>query len=315
MTAPRPAPPPDTGREPTFPQLRSFCEVARRGGMRAAADALGIAQPTVWKQLRALETTLGAPLVEAHGRGTDLTDAGRLLLELCGPAVGDLAGLGGAFGRRLAGRPRRLTVAATPRVCLEDLPDCLPAFERRHPGVHLQFREVVDGDVAWRVEAGEADVGPGEPAESAGAGTLAQSVCYEIEVVLVVPAGHPLSVGGPPELADFAKYPLLNADGSFPDAGVDAALGRVGAYDVLGRRVGLIFAWTIRRYVQLGFGVGLVGRTGGRSGGPAAGTRELPLGHLFAPLPVHAIVRAGPTPAPVRDGFIAALAEHHRADG
>src|SRR2546428_11145744 len=69
-------------KEMTLQQLRSFCETARLGSFSAAAAALGLSHPTVWKQVHALEREFGAQLVKPFGRGCQLTEAGRVLAEL-----------------------------------------------------------------------------------------------------------------------------------------------------------------------------------------------------------------------------------------
>src|SRR5262245_41075389 len=65
-------------KEITLQQLRSFCETARLGSFKAAASSLGLAHPTIWQQVHALERELDAQLVEPHGRGCRLTEEGRL---------------------------------------------------------------------------------------------------------------------------------------------------------------------------------------------------------------------------------------------
>ena len=59
--------------------LRCFLAVAERGGVTAAAASLGLAQPTISKQVRELERAVGRTLLEREGRGVRLTDAGRLV--------------------------------------------------------------------------------------------------------------------------------------------------------------------------------------------------------------------------------------------
>jgi DNA-binding transcriptional LysR family regulator len=66
-------PQPPTYKDLTLHQLRSFCETARRGSLTAAATALGLAHPTVWKQVHALEMAFGVALVEPHVRGCTLS--------------------------------------------------------------------------------------------------------------------------------------------------------------------------------------------------------------------------------------------------
>jgi len=65
----------------TFSQLRTFEAVARLGGVTRAAESLHLAQPTVSVQLRELTALVGAELVAPAGRGIQLTEAGRALLE------------------------------------------------------------------------------------------------------------------------------------------------------------------------------------------------------------------------------------------
>lgn len=68
------------GMEPlNFHHLRCFLAVAEHGGVTAAGDALGLAQPTISKQVRELERAVGQTLLEREGRGVRLTDAGRLV--------------------------------------------------------------------------------------------------------------------------------------------------------------------------------------------------------------------------------------------
>jgi DNA-binding transcriptional LysR family regulator len=53
--------------------LRSFLAVYRAGSVTAGADLLGLTQPTVTAQVRALESALGRPLFDRHARGVTPT--------------------------------------------------------------------------------------------------------------------------------------------------------------------------------------------------------------------------------------------------
>ncbi|HEV8452874.1 MAG TPA: LysR family transcriptional regulator, partial [Gaiellales bacterium] len=57
-------------------QLRTLTEVADRGSFSAAAEALGVSQPAVSQQVRALEREIGEPLLDRGGRGAHLTERG-----------------------------------------------------------------------------------------------------------------------------------------------------------------------------------------------------------------------------------------------
>ena len=62
-------------------QIRAFLATAETGSFSGAARALRSTQPTVGRQVAALEESLGLVLVERSGRGLMLTQAGRDLLE------------------------------------------------------------------------------------------------------------------------------------------------------------------------------------------------------------------------------------------
>jgi LysR family transcriptional activator of nhaA len=64
-----------------FNHLYYFHVVAVEGSVKAAADRLGVTQPTVSEQVRLLERSLGVPLLERTTTGIRLTDRGREAFE------------------------------------------------------------------------------------------------------------------------------------------------------------------------------------------------------------------------------------------
>lgn len=67
-----------------FTQLRSFLAVAHAGGFTAAAERMGVSQPTLTAQVKLLEERYGVELFHRVGRGVRLTETGRQLLALTG---------------------------------------------------------------------------------------------------------------------------------------------------------------------------------------------------------------------------------------
>jgi LysR family cyn operon transcriptional activator len=59
--------------------LRLFLAIARHGSVSRAAEELELTQSGLSRQLACLEAYLGHPLFERHGRGVELTDAGKKL--------------------------------------------------------------------------------------------------------------------------------------------------------------------------------------------------------------------------------------------
>jgi molybdate transport repressor ModE-like protein len=279
-------------KEVRFQQLRSFAETARRGSLAAAATALGVAQPTVWAQVHALERSFKVQLVEPHGRGCRLTDAGRLLAQLAGPLVTGLDSLKHTFDEQLGIQQAQLTVAAPQRILVEDLPPAIAAFERRHPQVRLTLLERMSGHVATAVEAGEADLGvsteqdAGEPSP-----WLDFEPGYNLDILLITPKKHALARKKRVSLRDLAGYPVVNSLAGFPRPEMAATLQKLGAFQIQPRKVEAVNTPVIRRYVEMGFGIGLIVGRLGRDRFPRL--HEHSLNQTFGPVEVNLIWRKG----------------------
>lgn len=72
----------------THTQLRAFVAVARAGSVHAAAEHLFVSQPSVSAALAALARELDVQLVERHGRGVRLTEAGEAYLPYATQVLG-----------------------------------------------------------------------------------------------------------------------------------------------------------------------------------------------------------------------------------
>jgi DNA-binding transcriptional LysR family regulator len=97
-------------RPPSLDLLRTFQAVHRAGTVTAAARLLGLTQPAVTAQLRALETAVGHPLFVREARGMRATAAGEDLAHRLDGPLDALAGVAADLARRptLQGRTLRL---------------------------------------------------------------------------------------------------------------------------------------------------------------------------------------------------------------
>src|SRR2546423_13698641 len=64
----------------TLRRLELFVAVVEEGSFTRAARRLGLAQPSLSQQVRALEEELGGPLIERLPRGLRLTPTGKAVL-------------------------------------------------------------------------------------------------------------------------------------------------------------------------------------------------------------------------------------------
>lgn len=149
-------------------RLRLLVEIDHQGSVSAAARAIGIGQPSASEHLRLLETAAGQRLVERNGRGSRLTDAGRVLALHAGQALAtlrageeELAALAGLEAGTI-----HIGASTTPGVYL--LPDTLGCFRRDHPNVKVEVEIASTGDIVERVLSGRVQlalVGETDPDE------------------------------------------------------------------------------------------------------------------------------------------------------
>jgi DNA-binding transcriptional LysR family regulator len=122
--------------------LRYFAAVAETGHMTRAAERLGIQQPPLSQQIKALERSLGMQLFKRHPRGVALTEAGRLFQAEAKRLLDDMEAMRLRMKRVADGQAGVLRVGFTSSAAAHRfVPDALRAFRQAHPGVELQLRE------------------------------------------------------------------------------------------------------------------------------------------------------------------------------
>ncbi len=139
-------------------RLKVLKEVAYRGSISAAAEALSYTQSAVSQQVAALEEETGMALLERHPRGVSLTAAGQTLV---GHAEGILARLDTAEAAlsAIAGlRGGRLRMASFPSAGATLMPVAIAGFRAAYPDVELTLAEGEVEEIVPRLRAGELDL-------------------------------------------------------------------------------------------------------------------------------------------------------------
>jgi LysR family transcriptional regulator, benzoate and cis,cis-muconate-responsive activator of ben and cat genes len=118
-----------------------FREVAEQLHFRRAAEALGVAQPALSRQIAQLERGLGAALFLRTQRRVELTPAGRHLREHVESLLPRLQRLPAELQALAAGETGLLRVGFTGLAMATVLPVILRQFHQHHPGVRLELNE------------------------------------------------------------------------------------------------------------------------------------------------------------------------------
>ena len=119
-------------------RARAFLVTAEEGSLSAAARALGMAQPTLGRQVDALEEELGVILFERRGRGFTLTPSGHELLE-------HVRAMGEAANRvSLSATGQAQSIEGTIRITASEahagvlLPPILMKLRKLQPGIRVE---------------------------------------------------------------------------------------------------------------------------------------------------------------------------------
>ncbi|WP_170361852.1 MULTISPECIES: LysR family transcriptional regulator [Ruegeria] len=135
--------------------IQSFLAVAQTGSLSAAARQLDRSQPTLGRQIHALEDELGVSLFDRHARGLKLSDVGAQLL----PMAQQMHSAMTSFSLAAAGQAQQLegTVRITASVFASHhlLPPILAQIRAQEPAIQL---ELVATDTIENLLYREADI-------------------------------------------------------------------------------------------------------------------------------------------------------------
>lgn len=190
-------------------QLKAFLETAETGSLSAAARKLGLTQPTLSRQVAAIEQKMGVTLFERVGKTMALTPTGMDLLEHA-RAMGTAAE---ALGLAATGRSQALggvvSVSATDAVAAILLPPLVKQLRQQEPGISI---EVIPSNAMSDLLRREADIAirhvkPEQP-ELIARFIREASACFYASEDWVKTHGHPRSA------EDATHVPFVGSDRS-----------------------------------------------------------------------------------------------------
>jgi molybdate transport repressor ModE-like protein len=135
-------------------RMRLLVEIERQGSLSAAAAAIGIGQPSASQHLRLLEAAAGQRLVERTGRGSRLTEAGRILAARAAQALSSLGAAEEELGALAGLHTGTIHLGASTAPGVYVLPDTLGCFRRDHPGVTVEVEVAASDEILKRLLSG-----------------------------------------------------------------------------------------------------------------------------------------------------------------
>lgn len=139
-------------------QLKAFATLAEFGSFSRSAGVLGMAQPVLSRQIKALEQELGVELFYRNGRGTVLTEAGKVL-NLYAKDLVETVDRAASEVRALKSSPRgTIVIGLPPSVGIVLTVPLVQHFREAFPLISLRVIEGFSGHVLEWLLTGKIDV-------------------------------------------------------------------------------------------------------------------------------------------------------------
>ena len=122
-------------------QIEYFLRVAELGSLTRASLVLGVSQPTLSRQIRALEVQLRHTLLHRNGRGVELTPAGQCLVEHAEAMLEAAARARAALDRVRNAPSGRVVVGLPSRIARVLTEPLLRAFKKQYPKASITVAE------------------------------------------------------------------------------------------------------------------------------------------------------------------------------
>ena len=239
-------------------QLRAFATVAELGNFTRAAEQLHLAQPSLSRQIAALEHDLGAELFTRARAGSTLTPAGESLLPLARRMLADAASVRRELDALAGLRRGRVRLGATPTLCVSLVAEVLSEFHDAHPAIELQITERGSRGLLEALGGGELDLALITTSGAASTEKFTVTPLLVEELVVVSSSDAPpltereslrlAEVAGLPQVVFSSTYDLrATTDAAFQAAGLSPRTVVEGAE-----------MDAVLRFVELGIGVAIV---------------------------------------------------------
>jgi DNA-binding transcriptional LysR family regulator len=173
--------------------LRYFIAVAEEGHITRAAERLGIQQPPLSQQIRALESEMDVQLFRRRPRGVELTEAGRIFLDEARAVLGQIDHALATTRRTARGEQGRVAVGFTSSASFHPfVPRAIRSFREAHKLVSLALEESGTAELVAALKDGAIDAAFVRSAVGDPTG-IDFTPLLEEEMLAALPTGHALA--------------------------------------------------------------------------------------------------------------------------
>lgn len=188
-------------------QLLAFVTTADESHVGRAAARLHVTQPTLSRQIAALERAVGVPLFDRTRRRLALTPAGEVFLVGARELVRRADQLEEETRRAHRGELGLLRIGFVQSATFEALPRLVRAFRSAWPSVRVEVTAMTTLNQVDALASGEIDAGLLRPPVNAP--ELALRTLSHDQLYAALPGGHPLAARSRVSLKDLADSPFV----------------------------------------------------------------------------------------------------------
>ena len=211
-------------------RMRHVVEIARAGGVSAAARALNITQPALTRSLAEVEAELGLALFHRTPRGVTVTDAGQVFVAGARKMLRDYDDLIGGMADHRDLTAGRLRIGFASSMFEHFVADAIARLVTDHPRLGMETMTGQVAELVPKLITGELDLLLGPSGHFDRWPELDQQALFDLHCRIIIRQGHALSkLGRPPTARELLACPQVQV------ASVDPASSHIhGLYAVHG---------------------------------------------------------------------------------
>lgn len=200
------------GRAMELRQIRYFIATAEQLNFTRAAEQMGVAQPALSRQVRALEEELGVQLLERDSRQVSLTAAGQMFLEDTREVLELLEAAEARVRRAQQNSVDTLRIGYGPTLVAPWLKQILGALNERLPNTKIQLFDMDNGEMIQAIRENRMDLGLMPDSCVPRSDIFVVRALEKIKFEVAMPVGHRLADRTELTVRDLGPEALIGYD-------------------------------------------------------------------------------------------------------